>query len=69
MSGYPPEYFTALAAVEDDHWWHRGMRAIAAALLGERRGALLDAGCGTGGFLAWALRSGLLAVGRSRRLR
>lgn len=59
--GYPPSYFTALAAVEERHWWHRGMRAIAASLLGDRvtrGGALLDAGCGTGGFLAWAERAG-----------
>ncbi len=61
MSGYPPTYFESLAAVEDDHWWHRGMRSIAAALLAgriERGGALLDAGCGTGGFLSWAAVQG-----------
>lgn len=53
----PPDYFTSLAAVEDAHWWHRGMRSTAACLLRAwtaRGGPLLDAGCGTGGFLAWA---------------
>jgi SAM-dependent methyltransferase len=56
----PPGYFEALARVERDHWWHRGMREMAEALLGDRlrHGALLDAGCGTGGFLAWAASLG-----------
>jgi len=61
VSGYPPTYFEALAAVEERHWWHRGMQTIAEALLGDRvqrGGALLDAGCGTGGFLAWAAARG-----------
>jgi SAM-dependent methyltransferase len=48
--------------VEEQHWWHVGMREITAALLGRwlARGhlSLLDAGCGTGGFLAWAARTG-----------
>ena len=57
----PDGYFEALAVVEDGHWWHRGMRAIAGALLRDelRPGRpLLDAGCGTGGFLAWAAAQG-----------
>jgi SAM-dependent methyltransferase len=60
MRGVPPDYFERLDAVEERHWWHRGMRAISAALLGERLdgGAVLDAGCGTGGFLRWLLRQG-----------
>jgi len=51
----PDGYFEALARVEQEHWWHRGMRAVSEALLrgALRRGPLLDAGCGTGGFLAW----------------
>jgi SAM-dependent methyltransferase len=61
VTALPADYFTQLDAVEERHWWHRGMRAISAALLGERLrtgGAVLDAGCGTGGFLAWLLHEG-----------
>lgn len=57
----PADYYRSLAAVEDGHWWHRGMRSIAGALLRDRvrrGGELLDAGCGTGGFLAWAASLG-----------
>ena len=53
----PEDYYARIYAVERGHWWHRGMREITAALLGERltgAGTILDAGCGTGGFLAWA---------------
>jgi SAM-dependent methyltransferase len=54
-----PDFHARIRAVEDDHWWHRGMRSLAAALLDDRLRrrdqALLDAGCGTGGFLRWAL--------------
>jgi SAM-dependent methyltransferase len=53
----PQDYYARIYAVERGHWWHRGMREITAALLGERltgAGTILDAGCGTGGFLAWA---------------
>ena len=49
----PDGYFEALARAEDEHWWHRGMREIAAGLLvgaAPPRRALLDAGCGTGRF-------------------
>jgi len=57
-----PDYYARLHAVEEQHWWHAGMRDITAALLRERleRGhlSLLDAGCGTGGFLGWAARTG-----------
>ncbi|MCU0493049.1 MAG: methyltransferase domain-containing protein [Chloroflexaceae bacterium] len=47
------EYQT-MAAVELNHWWYGGMRAINAALLdscyaGRRDLNILDAGCGTGG--------------------
>ncbi|MGQ9927521.1 MAG: class I SAM-dependent methyltransferase [Chloroflexaceae bacterium] len=46
--------YTTLASVELRHWWHRGMRAISAALLDPQYTGwpglrILDAGCGTGG--------------------
>lgn len=51
MSGYADEY----AAVEEDHWWFAGRRAVVLAALrrfvpsGRR---ILDVGCGTGGLTA-----------------
>jgi len=60
--GVPPDYYERLRETEDRHWWYTGMREIEAALLGERLRRpgqrLLDAGCGTGGFLRWALDAG-----------
>jgi SAM-dependent methyltransferase len=58
--GFPNDYYERIFEVEERHWWHRGMRSLSAALLGERLsgGAVLDAGCGTGGFLAWAMGAG-----------
>ena len=60
--GVPSDYYDQIFAVERDHWWYRGMREIARALLGGRLAdpsqRLLDAGCGTGGFLRWALDVG-----------
>ncbi len=62
MKDVRPDYYARLHAVEEQHWWHVGMREITAALLREplARGqlSLLDAGCGTGGFLAWATEQG-----------
>lgn len=54
----PAEYET-LFAVEDRHWRQAGMRALVfAALAGlPRDAAILDAGCGTGGFLDACVRS------------
>ena len=57
----PPGYHDSLAEAEERHWWAGGMRAIAGELVRLRRpdpGSLLDAGCGTGGFLAWASTKG-----------
>lgn len=58
MKDVRPDYYVRLHAVEEQHWWHVGMREITAALLAKRLEgghlSLLDAGCGTGGFLAWA---------------
>ena len=62
--GVPADYYRAIAERELEHWWHRGMLAITAALLEDRVTPpvrLLDAGCGTGGFLRWALDRGLAA--------
>jgi SAM-dependent methyltransferase len=54
--------YEAMYRVEDSMWWYTGMRRIADALLGARvpRGArILDAGCGTGGNVAWLGRRGV----------
>lgn len=57
MKDVPADYYRRLHAIEEQHWWQAGMREIAASMLGERllrpQQALLDAGCGTGGFLRW----------------
>jgi ubiquinone/menaquinone biosynthesis C-methylase UbiE len=55
---YSNEYYQRIRALEDQHWWHAGMRQIAAALLRsepEMSAAprVLDAGCGTGSAMAW----------------
>ena len=63
MKGVPPDYYARMHAVEERHWWHRGMRELELALLRERLppGArFLDAGCGTGGFLRFLLDSGAI---------
>jgi SAM-dependent methyltransferase len=39
-------------AVEDGMWWYRALHARVLDAVGRPQGALLDAGCGTGGFLA-----------------
>jgi len=57
-SGIPSDYYNRLADVDESHWWYQGMHAISRAMLGERlRPGLrvLDAGCGTGGFLRFLL--------------
>jgi SAM-dependent methyltransferase len=63
--GIPSDYYQRIHQVEENHFWYRGMRRITAALLGEtltRPGQrILDAGCGTGGFLRWALDNGSFA--------
>src|SRR5579864_1912772 len=46
-------------AVEDRMWWYRGLRTLGTTLLvralaqSTAAGPVLDAGCGTGGMLAW----------------
>jgi SAM-dependent methyltransferase len=62
--GVPQDYYRRIREAEDGHWWFQGMRAISATLLGERLrdgGRVLDAGCGTGGYLRWLLEEGSFA--------
>jgi SAM-dependent methyltransferase len=53
--------YTLMDAAEQAMWWYRAMHAHAAAALPEA-GPLLDAGCGTGGFLARVARDGAVGV-------
>lgn len=57
-----PDIYTRMAAIEDEHWWFRGRRAIVASMiqgLGLPSGAsVLDAGSGTGGNLSMLLGFG-----------
>jgi SAM-dependent methyltransferase len=51
-----PGAYTELAQLEEIHWWYRGMRGMADALLRKHLPrthglTILDAGCGTGGNL------------------
>jgi SAM-dependent methyltransferase len=55
--------YEVMAAVELDHWWYGGMRAIDAAMLdpiyrGRAGLRILDAGCGTGGDALFLRRYG-----------
>ncbi len=55
------EEYARIAAVEDDHWWYRNTRGLAADLLApwlHRRPRVLDAGCGPGGNGAWLANHG-----------
>jgi ubiquinone/menaquinone biosynthesis C-methylase UbiE len=55
------EEYARIAAVEDDHWWYRNTRGLAADLLApwlHRTDRLLDAGCGPGGNGAWLAEHG-----------
>jgi len=62
LTPLPADYYRRIHEVELQHWWHQGMLGIEAMLIRDRlRGSglsLLDAGCGTGGFLAWASGTG-----------
>ena len=64
--GIPADYYDRIFEHEERHWWYRGMRELSAALLGDRLdrpgASVLDAGCGTGGFLRWLLDRGSFAA-------
>lgn len=55
--GIRSDYYDRVHAAEARHFWYVGMREIAASLLGQHLRQpgqrVLDAGCGTGGFLLW----------------
>lgn len=56
---YSPEYYQQIYDLEEKHWWYLGLRAIAFAVVRAQRDIqhdlrVLDAGCGTGVYLAWA---------------
>lgn len=62
--GVPDDYYRRIYDAEQAHFWYRGMWGIAEALLGDRLHAglrLLDAGCGTGGYLRFVLDRGSFA--------
>jgi SAM-dependent methyltransferase len=47
-----PGEYTRMAQVEDRMWWYRALHARLLDALADQRDPILDAGCGTGGFLA-----------------
>jgi len=47
-----PAEYALMDAVEARMWWYRALHARLLGALADTRGAVLDAGCGTGGFLA-----------------
>ena len=57
--GIPADYHQRIYDAETHHWWYAGMQELSAAFLADWMGRpgsrLFDAGCGTGGFLRWAL--------------
>jgi SAM-dependent methyltransferase len=58
-----PTEYRAIYTVEERHWWYVGMRAITEALVqtlypGRTDLQILDAGCGTGGAMAYLTRFG-----------
>jgi SAM-dependent methyltransferase len=57
-----PSEYDNIARLEDQHWWYRGMRCIAADLVRRlplsRPARILDAGCGVGGGLKWLAEFG-----------
>ena len=60
-----PDEYARMDAAEDRMWWYRALHARLLTALRPVRGRVLDAGCGTGGFLALlgARRPDLVRVG------
>jgi len=59
--GVPGDYYDRIYDVEGEHFWYRGMWSTSVAMLGARLrpdSRVLDAGCGTGGFLRYLLDAG-----------
>jgi ubiquinone/menaquinone biosynthesis C-methylase UbiE len=55
--GVNPREYEIMRRMEDDYWWYRALHAqvmsiVGRKLAGTHDSAVLDAGCGTGGFLA-----------------
>ena len=52
-----PEEYRRIAALEGEHWWYRGMHSSLRRAINDLKlpinARILDAGCGTGGNLAW----------------
>lgn len=57
--GIPADYYVRIHRFEQHHFWYRRMREMVPAFVGDRLlepgVSVLDAGCGTGGFLRWVL--------------
>lgn len=57
--GIPGDYYLRIHRFEQHHFWYRRMREMVPAFIGDRLlqpgVQVLDAGCGTGGFLRWVL--------------
>ena len=47
-----PDEYARMDAVEASMWWYRALHTRILAALADQPGAILDAGCGTGGLLA-----------------
>jgi SAM-dependent methyltransferase len=56
---FAPEYYARMRDLESVSWWNAGMRETARRLLNKARlppkGAMLDAGCGSGQTMSWFL--------------
>jgi SAM-dependent methyltransferase len=56
---FTPEYYARMRDLESVSWWNAGMRETAARLLDKaqlpKKGAMLDAGCGSGQTMTWFL--------------